>query len=317
MEVSLTLAVPTFNRADDAARLAGQIAAWIESSGGAVSAVFYDDGSTDDTYTRLQAYEGPGLRVVRAEANQGYARTFLRALTECDTEWVMLVADDDVLTDDDGQRADLLAWLRAEQPDFVCTQWLTSDGGLYRGQSAHGPITDDNLRVAASHAPGLIYRSSSVRSTLPLLVQQLDDASDAALVYPQVVLVAQMLAADCTARYWGGSVIHEGSALPSGITDVDGRTYWSPESRLAQGFAFDRLYRQMAKDAPSRQYRAHCRAFREDNDVRLAKALHRILRAQLPDDMERLEIMATVARSSLRLLGPGRRRRVIRSASTP
>ena len=169
MDVSLTLAVPTFNRSRDAVRLAAQIAPWTEADGLAVSAVFDDDGSSDDTARSLERYRGPRLEVVRSDTNRGYARTLIRALSECDTEWVMLVADDDVFAPEPGHVEALMGWLAAERPDFVCTQWLTSDGGLYRGKDTTERITDADLRAAASHAPGLIYRCSAVRQALPLL----------------------------------------------------------------------------------------------------------------------------------------------------
>jgi hypothetical protein len=154
MTASLTVAIPTFNRSRDAARLAGQIAPWTEDGDRPVHAVFYDDGSSDDTYARLQRYGRDNLRILRNDTNQGYARTLIRALSECDTEWVMLVADDDVFAPDPRQLQALMTWLHEEDPDFVCTQWLTSDGRLYRGRNSTEPIPDKSLRQAASHAPG-------------------------------------------------------------------------------------------------------------------------------------------------------------------
>jgi glycosyltransferase involved in cell wall biosynthesis len=142
MELSLTLAIPTFNRSLAAARLAGQIAPWTEASDCPVSAVFYDDGSTDDTYTLLQQYRSDNLKIIRNDTNQGYARTLIRALSECDTEWVMMVADDDAFAVKPGQLQELMTWLQVEDPDFVCTQWLTSDGRLYRGKNTTERITD-------------------------------------------------------------------------------------------------------------------------------------------------------------------------------
>lgn len=312
MTASLTVAIPTFNRSQAAARLAGQITPWTQASDHPVTAAFYDDGSTDDTYELLQPYRSENLRFVRNDTNQGYPRTLIRVLSECETEWVMLVADDDVLTPDPGQVQELLSWLQAENPDFVCTQWLTSDGRLYRGRKTTGPITDKNLRAASGHAPGLIYRSSSVRLALPVLHRELDRGSDAALVYPQVVLVAQIIAAGGKAMYWSGSLVREGAGLPSGLRDAKGRQYWSPTSRLSQAFEFDRLFRQMEREAPDRRYRDHCRAFRKENDVRLARALNRVLRKQFPRDMNPPEILRTVARSGLGLLRQNLRRRIAR-----
>jgi hypothetical protein len=316
MDASLTLAVPTFNRSRDAVRLAAQIAPWTEADGLAVSAVFYDDGSSDDTARSLERYRGPRLEVVRSDTNRGYARTLIRALSECDTEWVMLVADDDVFAPEPGHVEALMGWLAAERPDFVCTQWLTSDGGLYRGKDTTERITDADLRAAAAHAPGLIYRCSAVRQALPLLDRELERGSDAALVYPQVVLVAQMLAAGAKAMYWSRSLVQEGSASTSGITDSKGRTYWSASSRLAQAFAFDRLYRTMAREAPDREYRRHCRNFRADNELVLAAALKRVLRAHRPPGMSRFELLGVLARSGLALLRENVRRRLTRSAPT-
>jgi hypothetical protein len=314
MTASLTVAIPTFNRSRAAVRLAGEIAPWTESSDVAVSAVFYDDGSTDDTYELLQQHRSENLRVVRNDTNQGYAPTLIRALSECDSDWVMLVADDDVFAPDPGQLEALLSWLQAEGPDFVCTQWLTSDGRLYRGKNSTGPIPDRNLRAASGHAPGLIYRSSSVRQAIPMLQRELERESDAALVYPQVVLVAHIIAAGGKAMYWSGSLVREGAGLPSGVRDAKGRQYWSPTSRLSQAFAFDALYRQMEREAPNREYRDHCRAFRKENDIRLAKSLNRVLRKQFPRDMTPPEIVRTVARSSAGLLRQNIRRRLTRLA---
>lgn len=317
MKSSLTLAIPTFNRSQDAARLAGQIAPWTEAGDCPVSAVFYDDASTDDTYTLLQQYRSDNLKVIRNDTNQGYARTLIRALSECDSDWVMLIADDDVFAPEPSQLQDLLTWLHVEDPDFVCTQWLRSDGGLYRGKNSTEPITDRRLREASSHAPGLIYGSSSVRLALPLLHRELARGSDAALVYPQVVLLAQMIAAGGKAMYWPGSLVREGSALPSGIRDIKGRRYSSAASRLSQALAFDRLYLQMEREAPNRQYRRHCRTFRKDNEIRMAKALKRILRAHVPRDMRPHEMFGAVARSGLRLLRQNLRRHISRLVHMP
>jgi hypothetical protein len=317
MTASLTVAIPTFNRSRDAARLAGQIAPWTEDGDRPVHAVFYDDGSSDDTYARLQRYGRDNLRILRNDTNQGYARTLIRALSECDTEWVMLVADDDVFAPDPRQLQALMTWLHEEDPDFVCTQWLTSDGRLYRGRNSTEPIPDKSLRQAASPAPGLIYRSAFVRRALPTLQRELDRGSDAALVYPQVVLLAQMIAAGGKAMYWSGSLVREGSAMPSGIRDARGRRYSSPASRLSQALAFDRLFRQMEREAPDRRYRSHSRTFRRENEIRLARALKRILLAQFPRDMTPNEVSGTVVRSSLSLLRRNAYRQISRLVPMP
>ena len=308
---TLLIVVPTYNREQSAARLAAQIGPW--TGDGAVSAVFYDDGSTDGSYEALQRYRSDALDVVRNGTNQGYARTLVRAISECRSEWLMMVADDDVFVPKPGQVDELLSWLHREQPDFVCTQWLRSDGRLYRGSRSSGRIRPGSLRAVASHAPGLVYRSASARLALPTLRRELDSGSHAAFVYPQVVLAAEMFAAGARALYWPDSMVREGSGLPSGIRDLRGRRYASTASRVAQGVAFDRLYRQMEREAPDAAYRRRCRAFRQDNEIRLAKALQRLLRRQFPRDVPAREMYAVVARSGFRLLRRNLRRRVLGS----
>ena len=306
---TLAIVVPTFNRQQSVVRLAAQVAPWTGTGEGGVVAVFYDDGSTDQTYAALQPYRGAALEVVRNEANQGYAETLVRAVSECEAEWIMMVADDDVFVPRPGQVDELTAWLHREEPDFVCTQWLRSDGRLYRGSSSSGPISAGSLRAVASHAPGLVYRSSAARRALPTLRRELDRGSHAAFVYPQVVLAAELFAAGAKALFWPDSLIREGSALPSGIRDLKGRRYASTASRMAQAVAFDQLYRQMEREAPDAEYRRRCRTFRQENEIRLARALTRLLRRHFPRDVPTREMYSVVARSSLRLLRRNLRRR--------
>jgi hypothetical protein len=156
-----------------------------------------------------------------------------------------------------------------------------------------------------------------VRRALPTLQRELDRGSDAALVYPQVVLLAQMIAAGGKAMYWSGSLVREGSAMPSGIRDARGRRYSSPASRLSQALAFDRLFRQMEREAPDRRYRSHSRTFRRENEIRLARALKRILLAQFPRDMTPNEVSGTVVRSSLSLLRRNAYRQISRLVPMP
>ena len=152
--------------------------------------VFYDDGSTDDTYTLLQQYQSDNLKIVRNDTNQGYARTLIRALSECETEWVMMVADDDVFVPGPGQLQELMTWLHGEKPDFVCTQC-----GLRRMVSCMARTRPNESPMRSSKS--LVTRAPGSSTGLPSCARPcpcwigLERGSDAALVYPQVVLVAQ------------------------------------------------------------------------------------------------------------------------------
>ena len=72
----------------------------------------------------------------------------------------------------------------------------------------------------------------------------------------------------------------------------------------------------MAREAPDREYRRHCRNFRADNELVLAAALKRVLRAHRPRGMSGSELLGVFARSGLALLRENVRRRLTRSAPT-
>jgi glycosyltransferase involved in cell wall biosynthesis len=56
--------------------------------------VVVDDGSTDETYTRLKAFESDTI-AVRRQANRGFVRTIIQLCEEADTEFIALLGAGD------------------------------------------------------------------------------------------------------------------------------------------------------------------------------------------------------------------------------
>jgi hypothetical protein len=261
MRADLTIAIPTYNRCESVEQAVLDALPTVEA--GEVSLLVIDDGGSDDTFERLTRYERDGVRILRNETNLGYAGTFCRIFREADTEWVMVSADDDRL--DLTRWPDLKQFLRTEQPTFVSTQFRVQRGAMLRGRDRNGPIRARDLRHAAGHAPGLVYPVPAARLALPLLEDHLRRGSQAAHTYPQMVVAAQLVA-DGQARWWAGELVREGSALPSGLNDTAGRHYADAQSRVAQAFDFDRLYREMAAASPRGRARRSARTWVRDNN---------------------------------------------------
>ena len=274
---ALTIAIPTYNRLGTLFLALDDLVPLVDE--GLVSALVIVDGSSDGTYERIQSYARQGMEIVQNDGNQGYAATFCRIIRECDTEWVLVSADDDRI--DRSRLPELQQWLQSERPDFVSTQWRTVDDVLYRGRRLSGAINPKELRPAAGHAPGLVYRVEAARSALPVLEVHLREGSSAAIAYPQVLVAAQLMAAG-RASWWAGAVVREGSALPSGLSDAAGRSYWVPESRVSQVVDFDRFFAQGHAAAPDRRSRQLFRRWRRINGVALYPAIQTLVREAAP-----------------------------------
>lgn len=237
----LTIGIPTYNRAASVARLLHQLLSDTEAA--PVQVLVVDDGGEDGTYVSLSSDPAIATRVrlIRNDENLGYPRTLARVFEECKTEYLMVVADDDqVITK---SLSPLLDYLERERPAFVSPQFLRSST-VYRGQENTGPIASGEFLASSAHASGLVYRVKDCQAPLVELAKRVDSKQADALVYPQVVVMVQLLIAGSKCEWLALPTVSEGSFEPSGIRDADGNAYWSLESRWQQLKAFDSLLSQ-------------------------------------------------------------------------
>lgn len=234
-EPLLTIGVPTFNRRSSAVRLAASLVPLVQSSIARV--VVVDDGSSDRTAEALEGMDlPPGFRVRRNPTNQGYARTFLRLLDEVSTDYLIVTSDDDHVIASELPR--LVTWLRATEPDFVSTQFLRGES-IYRGRRHTAPIDPGRIMRCSAHAPGLVYRTASVRGEMAdRLRRRLDDECEFSRVYPQVSLVSELMVFGGSCWWWDGPTVREGDEAPTGITSSAGLVYRHPTSRWLQQLAW-------------------------------------------------------------------------------
>lgn len=245
----LTIGIPTYNRKECVLSLVCQI----RDSGllDLIEVIVIDDASKDGTYQQLEkelrnspSIEG-SVRLIRHDINQGMAAGFIHLFELCQTKFLMMFADDDEIYPDGITR--VISTLASADPDFLCTGWLSSgDAGRVtcRGRSDAGPIPAYELRNAANHAPGLVYKVASVRAFLTYLWTQLGDDHYAMKIYPQVCTAYLLLLNDGVMQYCpaipGGYRIH--GAMPSGLNDTHGNHWSSMVGRWREQTSFEDFF---------------------------------------------------------------------------
>src|SRR5690606_11200598 len=235
--VLLTIGVPTYNRAASVSRLVGGLLA--APAADLVEVLVIDDGD-DGTHAALagDATIASRIRLLKNEVSLGYPGTFARMFAECTTEYLMIVADDvEVIVD---EIAALAAYLERERPAFASPQFLR-DALIYRGRSDGGPIAPHDFLAAAAHASGLVYRVADCRDAISDVERLVACGEAAALIYPQVLVLMDLLIKEKKCEWIGLPAVAEGTREPSGIRDPNGGAYWFVESRWKQLTSFDRL----------------------------------------------------------------------------
>lgn len=231
----LTIGVPSYSRATECARLVNQI---LSEFARQVRVIVIDDSESGFIYDALMGSlkDRTAVTLLNNGKNCGYAGTLVRMFEVCDTPYLMMMADDDLVHP--AGLSETLKFLADELPDFVAPQFL-ADNNIYRGKEHTCPVKPKEFLACSRHAPGLIYAVQSMGNALDRFKQRMSNSSTVAHVYPQVLLVASLIA-EGRACYWlNVPTAVQGAALSSDLVDTNGSRYWSFESRWRQLTGFD------------------------------------------------------------------------------
>jgi glycosyltransferase involved in cell wall biosynthesis len=239
----ITIGIPTYNRCQQVASLIGSLRS--DSLPDGTRVVVVNDGSTDGTADAVtELIQGANnFELVTHTENQGYARTYIELFERCHTEYLVIGTDDDIVLK--GQTTRLRELLIAHDYDFVATQFMLN-GSLYRGSKGLRRIKPGEIFYCSNHAPGLVYRVSACRDAVSQLRQLVAEGSAVGLVYPQVIVVAYMLAVLRHCYWWPEPLVVSGANLPSGLRDSSGEHYYSVVPRWKQVVATDRYFAKLS-----------------------------------------------------------------------
>lgn len=279
MKNNLTICIPTYNRKKSIIRLVSSI---IEQNLlSIVNLIVIDDGSSDETFIELNKIEipvGVNVRFIKQE-NRGLAATFLRFFSECETEYLLMMADDDKIIGDGIEQ--LIKFLTETKPDFASTIWLDTDSQtIFRGQTVATTLKTNEIRRAADHAPGLVYRVASFAEAIGNFEIELEKKSYAAYIFPQVVLVF-FLSLYSDKLWWcpiksGGFNVK--GAETSGLRDKSGNHWSSVAGRWQEQKSFASIYLQLSEKSTSkakkREYKQILENHNSETFIRLRSGIH-------------------------------------------
>ncbi len=119
MSTLLTIAIPTFNRADHLDALLESLSEQIKAFQDDIRLVVIDNHSTDDTALRCETWKQKGLTfdyICNAE-NIGMAGNIIKCFEIAETEYSWTIGDDDKVRS--GMLAQVMEVLRREHPDLL------------------------------------------------------------------------------------------------------------------------------------------------------------------------------------------------------
>ncbi len=148
----LTIAVPTYNRADNLELLLRTLVAELGELGNEVHIVVADNASTDRTPAVIAEFAKawPELTAVRQTINRGLDENFYSCFEAAQSTYFWLIGDDDLPKA--GVIAKLLQVLREHQPDLVSlgSEWVPMIKGASQGKAVRAlvPHAVDRLEFA-------------------------------------------------------------------------------------------------------------------------------------------------------------------------
>lgn len=230
----LTIAIPTYNRSSSLRRLLETCS----SIGSLAEVLVCDDGSDDSTMQVIAEFNHRlPIRLERNDSNLGYAKNFIKLFEKCVSEWMLVVADDDLVIADGFNQLEEIFF---ENAAFICPGYLR-EGVVVRVPGGSGKIELDKVFSFSAHASGLFYNIKKCQRYLDALSERLEKGCQFSLVYPQIVILTHILIEDseeALGKYIDAALVEEGDRLPTGIKQKDGQGYDAFCSRIAQSTDF-------------------------------------------------------------------------------
>lgn len=129
---------------------------------------------------------GDSLRVIENGKNLGYAKSFMTLLQNINTNYGLVLADDDELDLDNIKL--LIAFLGTSNSPLIRTQWRGIDGSHVYPENKKAIILRE-IPHYFNHAPGIVYRRDIINNYLHFLDDQIEITNNLWVkFYPQVVL---------------------------------------------------------------------------------------------------------------------------------
>jgi hypothetical protein len=240
MEKILTIGIPTYKRPHSCAKLLNQILNSQILNDNVKVIVVNDSGSEEfekEYATIINSYDGLDINYLTNVQNIGFPKSLLKLFSFCETKYLMMMADDDMIVIDFLE--DILRFLNEKKPDLLSPQWLYRNGRFGRGIDVTRKVEIEEHRLCSGHAPGVIFNIENVREFIPIIEKRINIGCAATLTYPLVSFAISLILKNDNCWWYGEPIAMEGDNCESGIKDEKGDHYSSVNSRIQQIAAFD------------------------------------------------------------------------------
>jgi glycosyltransferase involved in cell wall biosynthesis len=290
--VTLTVAIPTYNRADTVARRVREFVALGEIPG--VELLVVDNASTDGTYSRLESeFAQPNIRILRNSENIGYSGNFLRLITETSTEYLTVMSDEDRLNGEGFQR--LLEFCAAQSPRMVSPRAQVGTNEKYRGRATTREIDPSEFENASFYLSGLTYEASAAREYASLISGMIATNS-AANIYPQVLLTALAVASG-KAHFLDALVSTQLEQLATHIVEENGGEYFTVPGRWSQFVGYEDFFNRDFSAHLDESGRFRLEQMRQTRRSQLLPRLNKAAIAEFPELKEHFARACTAKRN--------------------
>jgi glycosyltransferase involved in cell wall biosynthesis len=254
----LTIYIPTYNRLEMISLLLTEIISFNLIN--TVKVLVADDGSDDNTYEKLISdFTENDITIIKHSPNIGISAGYLKFIELCETDYFMLMADDDTLR----RRGiiELISFLKEEDPDVVSTAWGRIDNNnkwvdISRYKKDNPKIKLKDIRGATNHSPGVVFKTSTALQHVNTMKERLNNKCYATTIYPAVVLSLLIAFSNNNCRWFSGVTggYRSFGALPSNLVDQDGYSWDSFIGRWKEQESFEDVYEYIHSTVTSDKY---------------------------------------------------------------
>ena len=234
----LTIAIPTFQRREAVCKTVQSLLK--ESTNRLFDITIVVNGSGDGTYEELtKLYSGiEDLEIYHHEENKGFAKNFIRLFTECQTDYLLILSDEDEV--DLSKLPKLIDFLNSQKPGFVSTDFYRGHD-LFRGKKRDCILRLSEAESAAFYISGLLFNSKLAKKRLAAL-EKLTEINGFVSLYPQTFL-AICLTLESKGFWYGSEVTFLREQLETSFSNGLSiqSPYWFTNSRIEQLLGWNQM----------------------------------------------------------------------------
>ena len=229
--VKLTIGIPAYKRPRALEALIGRLTR--EGALEFAKILVIDDGPCPEIQAILA--KRPDIDLVVHDLNAGYPQTYIDLFRHCRTDYIVMMADDDLMFLDGVKSA--LDFAERNGADFVSPK-RTIRGKPGWGKDNTARVLPAEAKQASWHAPGLLYKTGTVLPYLAYLSERLEKDCYIAKTWPQLVIVYCLILNGHGCHWHPEKTADLVDDFTSNLFDADGSHYSSLTGHIKEHFGY-------------------------------------------------------------------------------